>query len=137
MTNEAIVTKRMPHNTAEVAVTRRTACGGNCGSCEGCVCDSEVRAVAENPLGARPGQRVIVESRNAEVYGAVVMVYIVPLILFLAGYLIAHALGASEGVSVAVSFGALALSALILVLSQKKKKENAITFTIIRILESE
>ena len=135
MTNEGIVTKRMPHNTAEVAVTRLTACGGNCGSCEGCVYDSEVRAVAENPLGAKPGQRVVIESRSAEVYGAVVMVYIVPIVLFLAGYLIAHALGASEGVSIAVSFLALALSALLLVLSQKKKKENAITFTIIKILE--
>ena len=135
MTNEAVVTKLMENHTAEIAVTRLTACGGNCGSCESCVFDSEVRAIADNPLGARPGQRVIVESGGAEVYGAVVLVYIVPIVLFLAGYLIAYALGASEGVSIAVSFLSLALSAVLLVLSQKKKKENAITFTIIRILE--
>lgn len=135
MTNEAVVTKLMEKHTAEIAVTRLTACGGNCGSCESCVFDSEVRAIADNPLGARPGQRVIVESGSAEVYGAVVLVYIVPIVLFLAGYLIAYALGASEGVSIAVSFLSLALSAVLLVLSQKKKKENAITFTIIRIIE--
>ena len=133
MTNDAVVTKLMPHNTAEVAVTRLTACGGNCGSCEGCVYDSEVRAVAENPLGAKPGQRVVIESRSSGVYGAVIKVYIMPLVLFLAGYLIAMAFGASEGACIAVSFAALILSAVILVLSQKKKKANAITFTIIEI----
>ena len=133
MTNDAVVTKLLPHNTAEVAVTRLTACGGNCGSCEGCVYDSQVRAVAENPLGARPGQKVVIESRNAEIYGAVLLVYIVPLLFFLAGYLIALALGASEGLCIAVSFLALAVSAVFLVLSQKKKKANAITFTIIEI----
>ena len=135
MTNEAVVTKLMPNRTAEVAVTRLTACGGNCGSCEACVFDSEVRAIAENPLGAKPGQRVVIESRSAEVYGAVLMVYIVPMLLFLAGYLIAYALGASEGVCIAASFLALIVSAVLLVLSRKKKKENAITFTIIRIIE--
>ena len=133
MTNDAVVTKLLPHNTAEVAVTRLTACGGNCGSCEGCVYDSQVKAVAENPLGARPGQKVVIESRNAEIYGAVFLVYIVPLVFFLAGYLIALALGASEGLCIAVSFLALAVSAVFLVLSQKKKKANAITFTIIEI----
>ena len=135
MTNDAVVTKLMPHSTAEVAVTRLTACGGNCGNCEACVFDSEVRATADNPLGAKPGQRVVIESRSAKVYGAVFMVYIVPIVLFLAGYLIAFALGASEGLCIAVSFLALAVSGVLLVLSQKKKKENAITFTIVKIYD--
>ena len=133
MTNYATVTKLMPNNTAEVAVTRLTACGGNCGSCEGCMCDSEVRTIADNPLGAKPGQKVVIESRSSKVYGAVLMVYIMPIVLFLMGYLIAMALGASEGLCIAVSFAALALSAVILVLSQKKKKENTITFKITEI----
>ena len=133
MTNYATVTKLMPNNTAEVTVTRLTACGGNCGSCEGCMCDSEVRTIADNPLGAKPGQRVVIESRSSKVYGAVLMVYIMPILLFLAGYLAAMALGASEGLCIAVSFAALVLSAVILVLSQKKKKENAITFKITEI----
>ena len=132
MTNDAIVTKLMPNNTAEVVVTRLTACGGNCGSCEGCVCDNEVRAIANNPLGAKPGQKVVIESQSAKVFGAVALVYIMPIVLFLAGYLAAAAVGASEGVCIAVSFGALLLSAVILVVSQKRKKEK-ITFNIIKI----
>ncbi len=132
MTNDAIVTKLMPNNTAEVVVTRLTACGGNCGSCEGCVCDNEVRAIANNPLGAKPGQKVVIESQSSKVFGAVALVYIMPIVLFLAGYLAAAAVGASEGVCIAVSFGALLLSAAILVVSQKRKKEK-ITFNIIKI----
>ncbi len=132
MTNDAIVTKLMPNNTAEVVVTRLTACGGNCGRCEGCVCDNEVRAIANNPLGAKPGQKVVIESQSSKVFGAVALVYIMPIVLFLAGYLAAAAVGASEGVCIAVSFGALLLSAVILVVSQKRKKEK-ITFNIIKI----
>ena len=134
MTNNATVTKLMPNNTAEVVVTRLTACGGNCGSCEGCVCDNEVRAVANNLAGAKPGQKVIIESQSSKIFGAVVMVYIMPIVLFLAGYLAAAAAGASEGVCIAVSFAALLVSAVILVVSQKKKKEK-ITFNIIKIDE--
>jgi len=130
--NNAIVTKLMPHNTAEVVVTRLTACGGNCGSCEGCVCDNEVRAVANNALGAKPGQRVVIESCSSKVYGAIIMVYIMPMVFFLAGYIMASVLGASEGVCIAVSFIALVISAVILVLTQKKKK--AITFNIVEII---
>ncbi len=135
MTNDAVVTKLTEHDTAEVAVTRLTACGGNCENCEACVFDSEVRAIADNPLGAKPGQRVVIESRSAKVFGAVLTVYILPIVLFLAGYLIAFALGASEGLCIAVSFASLALSAALLVISQKRKKDNAITFTIVKIYE--
>ncbi len=39
------------------------------------------------------------------------MVYIMPIVLFLLGYAIAAALGAGEGVCIAVSFAALAVSA--------------------------
>ena len=36
MTQEAIVTRRLPDGMAEVVVTRGTACGSNCGNCESC-----------------------------------------------------------------------------------------------------
>ena len=91
-----------------------------------------MRAIANNPLGAKPGQKVVIESQSSKVFGAVALVYIMPIVLFLAGYLAAAAIGASEGLCIAVSFGALLLSAVILVVSQKRKKEK-ITFNIIKI----
>ncbi len=52
---------------------------------------------------------------------------------FLLGYALSYLAGGSEGVCVAVSFLALLLSGLILVLSQRKKKhQQAFTFDIVR-----
>ena len=65
MTQEGIVTKLFPNGMAEIAVTRMTACGGNCGSCESCMLQSEVKTLAKNLVSAQPGQRVLIESRSS------------------------------------------------------------------------
>ena len=61
MTQEGIVTRLLGDDMAEVAVTRMTACGGNCGSCESCMLQSEVKALAKNRVSASEGQRVLIE----------------------------------------------------------------------------
>ena len=132
MTQDAIVVKLLPDNMAEVAVTRSTACGGNCGSCEACSFQSELRAVARNRIGARPGQRVVIESRSSTVFKAAALVYVMPLVLFFLGYGLAAALGAGEGLCILVSFAALVLGAVLLVLTQRRVKEkDKISFDII------
>lgn len=132
MTQDAIVVKLLPHDMAEVAVTRSTACGGNCGSCEACIFQSELRAVARNRIGARPGQRVVIESRTATVFKAAALVYVMPLVLFFLGYGLAAALGAGEGLCILVSFLALALGAGLMVLTQRRVREkDKISFDII------
>ena len=132
MTQDAIVVKLLPHDMAEVAVTRSTACGGNCGSCGACIFQSELRAVARNRIGARPGQRVVIESRTATVFKAAALVYVMPLVLFFLGYGLAAALGAGEGLCILVSFLALALGAGLMVLTQRRAREkDKISFDII------
>ncbi|MBO4681077.1 MAG: SoxR reducing system RseC family protein, partial [Clostridiales bacterium] len=101
MTQEAVVTKLFPNGMAEVAVTRMTACGGNCGSCESCMLQSEVKTLAQNRLNAQPGERVVIESRTSAVFGAVFLVYILPLACFLIGYALAYVSGLSEGLCIA------------------------------------
>lgn len=134
MTNDAVVTRLVSDATAEVKVIRLSACGGNCGSCEGCSRDNEVRAVANNPLGAKPGQRVVVESKTSGIFGVIITVYIVPLIFFLLGYALGYLLGAKELVRILLSFLALGICAFILVMSQRNKKNSKITFDIIKII---
>lgn len=137
MTQDAIVTKLLPNKMAEVAVTRATACGSNCGNCESCIFQNELKAEAHNHIGALPGQKVVIQSKSSRVFGAAVLVYVMPLLLFFIGYAIAYAAGAGESVCVAVSFAALAVSGVILVLSQKyKKSEKPITFDIIRFADA-
>ena len=135
MTNEGIVTKLLPNGMAEVAVTRATACGGSCGSCEGCMYQNEMTAEAKNLVNAIPGQRVVVESRSTVIFNAVLLVYIMPLVLFIAGYAVAYLLGASENICIVVSFAMLIVSAVILVQTQRRKKKKSIDFNIIEICE--
>ena len=132
MTQEGIVTRLFPNDMAEVAVTRTTACGGNCGSCESCIFQSELKALANNRIGAKPGQRVVISSSSRTVFSAALLVYIMPLLFFLVGYAVSSIFGASEGVCVLVSFFFLAVSAVVLIVSQKKKgSAKQITYDII------
>ena len=132
MTQDAVVIRLLPNDMAEVAVTRGTACGGNCGSCESCMFQTELHTEARNRIQAKPGQKVIIESKSSRIFGAAMLVYIMPLVFFLAGYGIAAALGAGEGIRILVSFVSLLVSAVVLVLSQRlNHKQKPITFDII------
>ena len=132
MTQDAMVVKLLPNSMAEVAVTRTTACGGNCGSCESCIFQSELKAIAKNSIGARPGQKVVIASSNRTVFSAAILAYIMPILFFLLGYAISSLFGASEGISVLVSFSFLILSAFVLIIIQKKRSvTHPISFEII------
>ncbi len=132
MTQDAVVTRAFNNGMAEVAVTRSTACGGNCGNCESCIFQSELKVIAKNLIDAKPGQRVVIESSTKKVFRAAALVYIMPLVLFLAAYALGAVLGMSEGVCVAMSFAGLVLGAVFLVLSQRKSKGQQISFEIIQ-----
>ena len=137
MTNEGVVTKLLPNGMAEVAVTRATACGGSCGSCEGCTeghctfrdADIEelIRPAVTVPDWAREEADIAPDAK--------LLVYIMPLVFFIGGYALAYALGALEGVRIAVSFAFLAVSAVVLVITQRSKKREPINFNIIEICE--
>ena len=93
MTQDAVVTKLLPDNMAEVAVARTTACGGNCGSCESCIFQSQLKTPARNLVGAKPGQRVIIQSKSSAIYKAALLVYVFPMVLTLLGYVLAYLAG--------------------------------------------
>ena len=132
MTQEAIVFRRLANNMAEVVVTRSTACGSNCGNCESCIFQSEIKTVAKNLIDAGPGQRVIIESKSSRIYGAALMVYILPMVLALFGYIGCYSIGLAEGLCILASFLGIAIGALILVYTQRKKMaKDPITFDII------
>ena len=121
MTQDAIVTRILPNSMAEVVVTRSTACGNNCGSCESCIFQSELKAIAKNSIHAKPGQRVIISSRSSAVFSAAILVYILPLLFVIAGFSIASLLGAGEGIAILSAFIFLVLSAVLLVIIQKRR----------------
>ena len=98
---EQLVRVREIHNdgTADVIPVRESACSGDCHKCSGCGAAKEtVIFTAGNPIGARPGDLVKVESSTAPVLKAAMVLYVLPLLLFFLGYW----LGTLPG-----SFGAL------------------------------
>lgn len=131
MTQDAIVYKCLPNGMAEVVVTRTTACGSNCGNCESCIFQSELKTLAKNSIDARPGQKVIIESKSSKIYKAAMLVYILPMILMVLGYALGAALSAGEGLGIALGFVGLIAGAALIVLSERRKNKEPITFEIV------
>ena len=133
MTQDAVVFRCLDDERAEVVVTRATACGANCESCEACVYQNELKTVARNLIGARPGQQVLIESKSSKVYGAILLVYIVPILLAVLGCFAAYAMGASEGICVLCTFLGFLMGAVVTVVTQRLMRDrNPITFDIIK-----
>lgn len=91
MQKEARVIALHEKNTAELAVQRDTACG-DCASCGGCAAGT-VRVTVENTLHAAVGDVVVIETATGAVIRVAALVYLLPLVLFFAGYAIGAALG--------------------------------------------
>ena len=102
MTQNAVV-KKVVADMAEIEVRRVSACGHDCSQCGGGCAEltrtGPVVVLARNPLKAQPGDTVVVESSTRSILGFAAVVYLLPLVLFLAGYLAASSLGAGGGLS--------------------------------------
>lgn len=99
---EQIVTVKSlyPDGTALVRCRRISACAGNCDECGGCS-EGQPRILevrADNPIGARPGDRVVLRSETGPILGAVAVVYMLPLVLLLTGCVLAGLWGALAGI---------------------------------------
>ena len=94
MEQKARVRKILDNNTAQVVVIRESACSGDCHKCSGCGAQKETMIVtADNPIRAEVGDFVTLTSDTASVMKAVVAVYLVPLVMFFAGFALGMTLG--------------------------------------------
>lgn len=88
MTQTVRLTKCNEDGTAQVIHIRQSACSGDCHKCSGCGAVQEsLLLTAENPIGARPGDLVVIESRTGPVLAAAAVLYVLPLVLFFLGYI--------------------------------------------------
>ena len=135
MIQTAKVTRLLPDGRAEVSVKRQSACGHDCSKCGGgcseLMVSSTVAVTAANPVRAMPGDMVRMESDTGTVLGAAVAVYLVPFLLFFAGYFIAAALGAGSGICGTAGVLGFALGlCLAVLLDRRMRKRKAISFRI-------
>lgn len=125
------VEKVNPDATAQVVIVRQSACSGDCHKCSGCGAAKEtLELTAKNPIGAKEGDLVVIQSASAPVLAGAAMLYMVPLALFIGGYLLGEHLwgrGPLMGVLGFVFgiFGAVAYDRLV-------AKKNNTEYTIIR-----
>ncbi|SJZ42440.1 SoxR reducing system RseC family protein [Selenihalanaerobacter shriftii] len=78
---------------ATVAIRRQGSCD-KCGKCD----DAEdLEVEAQNSIGAKPGQMVIIEMKNKNILGAAFLVYFLPLINLFIGYFIGKWAGNNLG----------------------------------------
>lgn len=75
-----------PDGTARVLHIRQSACSGDCHKCSGCGAVQETMVfTAQNPIGAKPGDVVTVQTDTGPVLAAAAIMYVLPLVLFFLG----------------------------------------------------
>ena len=83
------VRRLLPDGMAEVIRIRESACSGDCHKCSGCGAARQTMILTvPNSIGAQPGDLVVLESSSKVVLGAAAVLYLLPLTLFVAGYLL-------------------------------------------------
>ena len=140
MTQIATVKRLIGESQAEVLVRRQSACGHRCEACGGCGPESaaQMTAMADNTLGARPGDTVRVESESRRVLGMAVVLYLVPFLLLFVGYLVATGpLGLSEAAGFAVGLACMAAGfAANWLIDRRVRTVRPVQFQIVEVLKS-
>lgn len=135
MTQIATVERIIDSDHAEISVPRKSACGHDCEECAGCgVTGAAVKAKAKNPIDACPGQKVVVESSSQKMLGIVVFVYMIPVVLFILGYLITAFLTTSVALQYSVAIAGFVMGIIFAIMYDRKlKAQGGLVFTIVRL----
>lgn len=138
MLQEAIITKTRDDGLAEVVVERLGICGGDCNGCNECKYEHLMKSVVQNPIGAHRGQHVMIETPTKGVVKGALAIYVLPIVLLIAGYAIAAALSLSEGTCIIAAFAAAIAGVIIaIVISKAKYKADPTPTKIVSIIEKE
>lgn len=124
------VIARNDDGTARVAHVRESACSGDCHKCSGCGAAQETLILtARNPIDAPVGAMVVIHSESGPVLAAAAMLYMMPLGLFILGYLLGSVLWQRGGLMGILAFGFGIAGAVLYDRKVMKKKETVYTIT--------
>lgn len=126
------IVQKLYQNTAQIKITRSSACGESCASCGLCP-GKEMLVEADNAAGASAGDTVLLDMSDKKVLGAAFLVYIVPLIALVLGYFMGSAIFKAETPAVLSALLLMAASFLMIMLIDKKVKHR-FTPRIVRII---
>lgn len=112
------------NETAQVKVKRISACSGNCSECGGGCGGKYMVVTAHNHAGAVCGDRVELEMPSSKVLGAAMMVYIIPVAVFILGYIAADSLVHSEPLSLLTATVMTGILYFINIVKNRKNKDK-------------
>ena len=125
----ARVRKHNEDGTAQVIPMCRSACPGDCHECSACgAVQQTMLLTARNPIGAKPGELVVVRSKSGPLLAAAVL-YIIPLLLFFLGYLLGAVLWQQGVLTGCVGFALGIVLAAVYDRCVLKKQKNVYTIT--------
>ena len=117
------VHKLCENGKAQIIHVRQSACSGDCHECAGgCTAAKETMLIeANNPIGAQVGDFVRMESDTKSVMAAIAVMYVLPLVLFFAGYALGVWLGISGALIGCIGF---VLGLLAAVAEDRRQQRN-------------
>lgn len=133
MTQIATVEKILDAGFVEISVPRKSACGHDCEECAGCgMTGAAIYARASDPVGVKPGDKVVVQSETKKLLGVVALVYLLPVVAFLLGYFLSE--GLAEKVRYIIAIAAAAAAFLPSIFYDRyAKRHEVLTYTIMRL----
>lgn len=116
--------------TALVMHVRESACSGDCHKCSGCGAAKEtILLKAKNPIGARRGDLVKLESETGPVLKAAAVMYMLPMLLFFTGYFLGDMLWQRGALVGCLAFAGSIVLAVIYDRKIGKTEKNGYTIT--------
>ena len=123
-----LVSRVLEDGAAEVIRQRESACSGDCHKCSGCGATKQtVVLCVENPIGAKAGDWVVMEAKSSAILKAAAALYILPLVLFIAGYLAGEYLWQK---GILASLCGLLLGFILVKLLDRRMTQKGTTYTI-------
>lgn len=130
MTQQVRVRKVNEDATAQVVHIRQSACSGDCHKCSGCgVAQETLLLTAQNPIGAKAGHLVVMESCTGPVLAAAAVLYMLPIALFFGGYLIGALLWSKGALAGGIAFLAGILGCIAYDRCVMRKQKTVYTIT--------
>lgn len=112
------------NGVARVSYQRPTACHGDCSKCAGgcgaMAAKEEIIVSADDPIGVKAGDTVMIEGETQKVAWAIALVYVIPVVLFFLGYFLGTAVNHGSLFGVLGFFLGLGIA----VLESRRQKKN-------------
>ncbi len=135
MSQNAIVKQNIGPGVVEIALMRELECGNGCKNCDICTArpQEDLLATAADPVGVAVGDWVEVELTSTTSVTAALLIYLLPCIALLVGYMVGEWLGFSVVTSLVCAALGLALGFLpAWLVNRGIQRNNTPEFTVLK-----